>query len=474
MAEQEQRQIIPVIMCGGAGTRLWPASRETMPKQFISLLGSRSTFQGTLERVSAGALFARPIVIAGNEQRFTVAEQMSMLGIEGDIVLEPARRDSAAAVAVAATMAARRDPNAIVLVMAADHVVNEPAAFIEACIEAATAAAKGYIMTLGINPTGPATGYGYIRPGTPIEGTTALRVDRFVEKPDLETAERYVAEGYVWNSGNFLFRADMMIQEFEKHAPEIASAAREAIDKAVVDLDFLRLDPEAFVKAPKISVDYAIMERTAQAGVLPMSCGWSDVGTWGALWEVSEQDGEGNVVRGRGRLIDTRNSFVHSEDVVTGVVGLDDVVVVATKDAVLVSSREKSNGVKDLVALLKSEGEESAEAHLRVYRPWGWYERIEIGPRFQVKRIQVKPGARLSLQKHMHRAEHWVVVHGTAEVSVDERTWLMQENEAAYLPLGCVHRLANPGKIPLQIIEVQVGSYTGEDDIVRIEDVYGR
>jgi mannose-1-phosphate guanylyltransferase/mannose-6-phosphate isomerase len=445
-----------------------------MPKQFITLLGSRSTFQGTLERVASGAVFARPIVIAGNEQRFTVAEQMAQLGIEGDIVLEPARRDSAAAVAVAAVMAARRSPDAIVLVMAADHVVSDPAAFVEACLQAAGAAAKGYIMTLGINPTGPATGYGYIRPGTPIEGTAATRVDRFVEKPDLGTAERYVAEGYVWNSGNFLFRADVMIEEFETHAPAIVAAAREAIDKAVVDLDFLRLDPEAFVKAPKISLDYAIMERTARAGVMRMSCGWSDVGTWGALWEVSEQDAEGNVVRGRGRFIDTRNSLVHSEDVLTGVVGLDDVIVVATKDAVLVSSREKSNSVKDLVDLLKREGEESAEAHLRVYRPWGWYERIQIGPRFQVKRIQVKPGARLSLQKHMHRAEHWVVVHGTAEVTVDERTWLMQENEAAYLPVGCVHRLANPGKIPLQIIEVQVGSYTGEDDIVRIEDVYGR
>jgi mannose-1-phosphate guanylyltransferase/mannose-6-phosphate isomerase len=371
-------------------------------------------------------------------------------------------------------MAARRQADAVVLVMAADHVVEDPASFAAACREAAAAARQGYVMTLGITPTGPATGYGYIKPGAAIAGTQATRVERFVEKPDAETAARYVAEGYLWNSGNFVFAAETMLGEFEAHAAPVLAAARAAVEKAAVDLDFLRLDPASFAASPKISVDYAIMERTRRAGVVPANCGWSDVGTWGALWEVSEHDGAGNVVHGRGRLLGTRNSFVHSPDLVTGVVGLDDVVVVATKDAVLVTSRDRSNEVKDLVGLLVKEGEESAQAHLRVHRPWGWYERIEIGPRFQVKRIQVKPGARLSLQKHVHRAEHWVVVHGTAQVTVDDRTWLMQENEAAYLPLGCVHRLENPGKIPLQIIEVQVGSYTGEDDIVRIEDVYGR
>jgi mannose-1-phosphate guanylyltransferase/mannose-6-phosphate isomerase len=299
-------------------------------------------------------------------------------------------------------------------------------------------------------------------------------VARFVEKPDLSTAERYVAEGYLWNSGNFLFVAETMLGELERFQPAVVEAARAALDNAVVDLDFIRLDEASFTASPKISIDYAVMERTERAAVVPLSCGWSDVGTWGSVWQASEQDEAGNATRGRVRVLGTSNSLVQSDDQLTCVVGLDDVVVVTTKDAVLVTSKERSGEVKELVAGLIAEGIGEATAHLRMHRPWGWYQRIEIGPRFQVKRIQVKPGARLSLQKHMHRAEHWVVVHGTAEVTVDERTWLMHENEAAYLPLACVHRLANPGKIPLEIIEVQVGSYTGEDDIIRIEDVYGR
>ena len=278
----------------------------------------------------------------------------------------------------------------------------------------------------------------------------------------------------MWNGGNFLFQAEAMRTEFRTHAPAILEAASAALDAAASDLDFVRLDAAAFGRAPKTSVDYAIMEKTAHAGVVAMDCGWSDVGTWGAVWDVMERDGAGNAVRGRAALVDARNCLVHSEEVITGVVGLDDVVVVSTKDAVLVTSRDRSGGVKELVAALRASGEAEADAHLRVHRPWGWYQRIEIGPRFQVKRILVKPGARLSLQKHVHRAEHWVVVHGTAEVTVDERTWLMKENEAAYIPLGAVHRLANPGKIPVEMIEVQVGSYTGEDDIIRIEDIYGR
>jgi mannose-1-phosphate guanylyltransferase/mannose-6-phosphate isomerase len=470
-----QSRILPVIMCGGAGTRLWPASRETMPKQFMPLIGSHSTFQMSLQRVSDPEVFAPPVIVAANDVRFIVAEQMRAIGIEGTIVLEPERRDSAAAVAVACEIAARQSPDTVVLVMAADHVVKDAPAFVAACRSAAAAAtAGGFIMTLGITPTEPNTGYGYISAGEAIDGGPARRVVSFVEKPDRSTAERYLEQGYLWNSGNFLFRADAMQAEFATHAPEIIAAAAAALDAATRDLDFVRLEPAAFSRAPKISFDYAVMEKTAHAGVVEVSCGWSDVGTWGAVWDVLPHDAQGNAVRGRAQLVETRNSLVHSEDVLTGVVGLDDVVVVATRDAVLVTSRDRSNSVKDLVAALRQAGAEEADAHLRVHRPWGWYQRIELGGRFQVKRIQVLPGARLSLQKHVHRAEHWVVVRGSAEVTVDDRTWLMQENEAAYIPLGAVHRLANPGKIPLEIIEIQVGSYTGEDDIIRIEDVYGR
>ena len=466
--------IIPVIMCGGAGTRLWPASRETMPKQFMPRIGALSTFQASMQRVADPAVFGRPVVIAANDVRFIAAEQLQIIGIDADVVLEPERRDSAAAVAVAVEFVARRDPDAVALVMAADHVVTDPAAFVAACVAAAEAARKGYIMTLGVTPSGPNTGFGYIRRGAAIPGTSAFKVDRFVEKPDPTTAQRYVDEGYLWNGGNFLFQAEAMRTEFLTHAPAILEAASAALDTAAADLDFVRLDAAAFSQAPKTSVDYAIMEKTDHAGVVAMDCGWSDVGTWGAVWDVMERDGAGNAVRGRAALVDARNCLVHSEEIITGVVGLDDVVVVSTKDAVLVTSRDRSGGVKELVAALRASGEAEADAHLRVHRPWGWYQRIEIGPRFQVKRILVKPGARLSLQKHVHRAEHWVVVHGTAEVTVDERTWLMKENEAAYIPLGAVHRLANPGKIPVEMIEVQVGSYTGEDDIIRIEDIYGR
>jgi mannose-1-phosphate guanylyltransferase/mannose-6-phosphate isomerase len=445
-----------------------------MPKQFMKLIGERSTFQNSVLRVSDPKVFGRLIVIAANDARFMIAEQLQELGIGADIILEPVRRDSAPAVAVAAEAVARRGGNGVTLIMAADHVVKDSEAFVTACKAAAAAAAHGAIMTLGIEPTEPHTGYGYIKPGAPIAGTGASAVARFVEKPDLATAQRYVGEGYLWNSGNFLFQAQSMLAELDRFQPAVLAAAREALDKAVVDLDFIRLDEEAFSASPKISIDYAVMERTEKAAVVPLSCGWSDVGTWGSVWQASDQDEAGNATRGRVRLLGTSNSLVQSDDQLTCVVGLEDVVVVTTKDAVLVTSKERSGDVKELVAGLVADGVDEATAHLRMHRPWGWYQRIEIGPRFQVKRIQVKPGARLSLQKHMHRAEHWVVVHGTAEVTVDDRTWLMHENEAAYLPISSVHRLANPGKIPLEIIEVQVGSYTGEDDIIRIEDVYGR
>ncbi|KST58046.1 mannose-1-phosphate guanyltransferase [Methylobacterium sp. GXS13] len=469
--------VYPIILCGGTGTRLWPASRESMPKQFARLVDAKtSTFQASLERVADASVFARPTVIASAEARFIVAEQCSQLGIAADIVLEPQGRDSAAAVAVAALHAAAIDPQAVVLIMAADHVVPDTQAFVDAVKAAAVGARAGYAMTLGIEPTRPASDYGYIRRGAPIpEAPGAARVEKFVEKPDRAGAEALIADGALWNSGYFLFRADLMLGELEAFVPEVLEAARAALDAAVTDLDFVRLDGEAFARAPKISIDYAVMERTARAGVLPVSFPWSDVGTWDAVWQVLDHDAEGNAVRGRVSLIGTKNSLVHSQgEGLTAVVGLEDVVVVSTPDAVLVASKARSGEVKQLVNALRASGEPEADAHLRMYRPWGWYQRIDIGERFQVKRIQVVPGGRLSLQKHYHRAEHWVVVRGTAEVTVDERVVLVHENEAVYLPIGSMHRLNNPGKIPLELIEVQVGSYTGEDDIIRVEDIYGR
>ncbi|WP_407529671.1 mannose-1-phosphate guanylyltransferase/mannose-6-phosphate isomerase [Methylobacterium oryzisoli] len=479
MTASEHDLIHPVILCGGSGTRLWPASRESHPKQFAPLVeADRSSFQATALRL-VDAVFAKPTVVTAQEARFTVGEQLAQVGVAADILLEPQRRDSAAAVAVAALNAARRDPKALVLILAADHVVGDTPAFVAAVRAAAVAARDGCIMTLGIAPTAPATAYGYIQMGDPLPGAAGLSgahaIARFLEKPDAAHAEGLIAEGALWNSGYFLFRADVMLDELRTHAPAVLDAAEQALARASRDLDFVRLDPAAFAQAPKISIDYAVMERTRRSGVLPVHFPWSDIGTWGALWEVLDRDGSGNALRGRAVVRDTRNSLVHSSgDILTTVVGLDDVVVVTTPDAVLVTSREAGSEVKALVEDLRARGEPEADAHRRMHRPWGSYERIDVGSRFQVKRITVTPGGRLSLQKHYHRAEHWVVVRGTAEVTLDGAVTLVHENEAIYLPIGCVHRLVNPGKIPLELIEVQVGSYTGEDDIVRIEDVYGR
>ena len=469
----ETTSILPVILCGGSGTRLWPASRESMPKQFIGLLGEGSSFQATAQRVS-GPGFLKPVVLASSDVRFLAAEQLQTIGIEAELVLEPSRRDSAAAVAVATCLALRQGPETVVLIVAADHLIGDTAAFGAACRAAAEGARRGVIMTLGVHPTYPAVGYGYISPGTPIEGTAAFRVERFVEKPSAGKAQDYIAQGYLWNSGNFLFRADVMEQELKAFAPEVLAAARAALERSAVDLDFTRLDPASFAKAPKTSIDYAVMERTRVAGVLPVDFTWSDVGTWDSVYAASARDTDGNALRGPVEVIETRNSLIHADGMLTAVVGLDGVVVVATPDAVLVVAREHADKVKLLVEALRANRRPEADEHLRMYRPWGWYQRIDTGTRFQVKRIMVKPGARLSLQKHFHRAEHWVVVRGTAEVTIDGAVILRHENEAAYLPIGCTHRLANPGKIPLELIEVQVGSYTGEDDIVRFEDVYGR
>jgi mannose-1-phosphate guanylyltransferase / mannose-6-phosphate isomerase len=468
-------RIVPVIMCGGAGTRLWPVSRESMPKQFVSLVGPGSTFQQVLARISDPELFARPIVITNAEFRFVVAEQLRERGIAADIVLEPMRRDSGPAVAVSAVLAAQRDREALVLVLAADHVVRKPDQFREACRRAAAAAAEGRIVTFGIEPTHPATHYGYIRPGKKLNGASVHAVEAFVEKPDAATAAGYVADRYLWNSGNFLFHAATMLGEIERFEPAMAEAAKAAVEGLTRDLDFLRLAAEPFAQAPKKSIDYAVMERTRLAAVVPADLGWSDVGSWSTVWDVLDHDQAGNATDGPVVMLDSRNSLVRSEEpMLTTVVGLDDVIVVSTADAVLVSARAKAEQVKTLVEQLKANNHRAAVEHRRIYRPWGYYQDVDVAPRYRVKRIVVKPGSKLSLQKHFHRSEHWVVVTGTAEVTLGDDVRSVHENESIYIPIGSVHRLANPGKIPLELIEVQVGSYLGEDDIVRLDDVYGR
>jgi mannose-1-phosphate guanylyltransferase/mannose-6-phosphate isomerase len=467
-------KILPIVMCGGSGTRVWPESRESLPKQFIPLLGSRSTFQMTLENLD-DPLFETPIVISNHDYRFLVSEQLSNMGRTARVVLEPSRRDSAAAVAIGTELAAEIAPDTIVAIFAADHVVKNRAAFVECCREAAVAAAAGYIVTLGIKPTGPATAYGYIKTSIPvIDAGTVLKAEAFVEKPDPETAARYVAEGYLWNAGNFFFRADIMQAELRQHAPLVLEAAAEALAKAKKDLGFLLLDKETFARAPKISIDYAVMEHTDKAAVVPANIGWSDVGTWAAVDDLSPHDSEGNAIRGNGIVMEATNVHIRSDEHLTTVVGVDNVIVVTTEDAVLVLDRARGDKVKQLVDRLKAENRREAMEHKRAYRPWGYYQSVDKGARYQVKRIVVKPGARLSLQKHFHRAEHWIVVRGTAEVTRNNEVLQVHENESIFLPIGAVHRLANPGKIDLELIEVQTGSYLGEDDIVRIEDVYNR
>lgn len=475
----KQRLIVPVILSGGAGTRLWPASREAYPKQFLPLLGARSTFEETLARVSDRTIFADPIIVTGEDFRFLVADQLSRAGTAGRIVLEPMRRDSGPAIAVAAELAAAADPEAVLLVLAADHLVTDAGAFAATAAAGLAAAEAGALVTFGITPSHPATGYGYIRPGDLMDGRVRM-VAAFVEKPDEETATRFLAEGYLWNSGNFLFRADVFLAELAGFEPAIAAAAKAVASTIAVDqvgnLSFERIDRDAFAASPAKSVDYAVMERTDRAAVIAADYAWSDLGSWDALWAMAEKDEAGNAVRGAVSLAGTRNSYVASDDVHTAVIGLDDVAVVATKDAVLVARRSVAGELKTLVADLRASDDTRrlADEHRKVLRPWGSYESVDRGERFQVKRIVVKPGARLSLQKHFHRAEHWIVVKGTATVEVDAETKIVRENENVYIPLGAWHRLANEGKIPLELIEVQSGGYLGEDDIVRSQDDYKR
>jgi mannose-1-phosphate guanylyltransferase/mannose-6-phosphate isomerase len=467
------RPIIPLIMCGGTGTRLWPASRENRPKQFLPLFGRHSTFQETLRRVSDPALFGRPIIVTNSQYRFLVAEQLAAIAVEADILLEPIRRDSGPAILAGAIFASKRDGDAIVAALAADHVVSDPVAFAEVCGKARDAAQDERIVMFGVSPTRPATEYGYIRASAAI-GPGVFAIERFVEKPDVETATRYVAEGYLWNSGNFMFDAGFLIEEYRRSEPESATAIAAAVDMAGKDLAFVVLDPEAFARATAKSIDYAVMERTTRAAVMPVSYGWADVGSWQSVWELSPRDANGNAVRGMAVFIDAHGSYVAAEKQLVALSGLDNVVVVATEDAILVARREDGERMRQVVNEIKAVSPTLTQDHLKVHRPWGSYQSVDRGDRFQVKRIVVKQGGRLSLQMHHHRAEHWVVVRGTARVTIGDNVTFLQENESVYVPSGARHRLENPGKIDLELIEVQTGSYLGEDDIVRIEDDYHR
>ncbi|XMM85155.1 mannose-1-phosphate guanylyltransferase/mannose-6-phosphate isomerase [Stenotrophomonas maltophilia] len=463
--------IQPVILSGGSGTRLWPLSREAYPKQFLPLAGELTMLQATWQRIAP--LAARgPLVIANEEHRFVAAEQLQQVGAEpAAIILEPVGRNTAPAIAVAALEATRDGADALLLVLPSDHVITDEAAFRSAVQAAASAAEAGKLVTFGIVPTGPETGYGYIKAA---DGQGLRAVERFVEKPDLDTATGYVASGqYYWNSGMFLFKASRYLQELERFQPAMLAGSRQAWQQARRDADFTRLDKDAFTAVPSDSIDYAVMEKTADAVVIPLDAGWNDVGSWTALRDVSQQDGDGNAHQGDVIAIDCRNTYAYAQRLVA-LVGLDDVIVVETDDAVLVGKADRMQEVKTVVAQLKAEGRSEATWHRKVYRPWGAYDSIDNGERFQVKRITVKPGGTLSLQMHHHRAEHWIVVSGTAEVTRGDEVILLSENQSTYIPLGVTHRLRNPGKLPLELIEVQSGSYLGEDDIVRFEDTYGR
>src|SRR5437016_8137238 len=467
------KRIIPLIMCGGAGTRLWPASREVRPKQFLSLFGTRSTFQDTIARVSDPSLFEQPIIITNATYRFMVLEQLAEIGAKADVLLEPMRRDSGPAIAAGAAFAQARDGEAVVLALAADHVVRDTAAFVAACRQGLAAAAAGRIVTFGVQPERAATEYGYISPGEAVAGGVRA-VAKFVEKPDPATAAAYIKAGYLWNSGNFMFRASVLLDEYRKVDSESVNAIAGAVSKAERDLGFVKLDPDAFGSAKATSIDYAVMEKTSLAAVVPVACGWSDVGSWHAVWELSKKDEQGNAAQGIAVFEDSRNCNVSTDKALVALEGVDDLVVVATQDAVLVSRQKDADGLRRLVAKLKAVAPQVTEDHLKVHRPWGNYQSIDIGDRHQVKRIVVKPGGRLSLQKHHHRAEHWIVVRGTARVTINEALKTVHENESVYIPMGAVHRLENPVNIMLELIEVQTGSYLGEDDIIRIEDDYRR
>ncbi|HXS40206.1 MAG TPA: mannose-1-phosphate guanylyltransferase/mannose-6-phosphate isomerase [Stellaceae bacterium] len=473
------RVVYPVILSGGSGTRLWPMSRAQYPKQLLPLLSERTLLQEAALRVADRARFAAPSIVANDEHRFIVAEQLRLVDVAPRaIVLEPLGRNSAPACCVAALMLADSEPDALMLIMPSDHAISDIPAFGRAIAQATAAAKQGCLVTFGIKADRPETGYGYIKRGEPLAGVPgAFTVAGFVEKPDRKHAEAFLQSGdYSWNSGIFLFPVGPLLTEFERLQPEMLAACRDALAKAKRDLDFLRLDPAAFADAPANSIDYAVMEHTPHAAIVPVEMGWSDVGTWDALWQIGNgtKDGEGNVAIGDVILEDTKNCYVRAEQGLVTTLGVDDLVIVATGDAVMVAKRDRAQDVKQIIARLEQSSRSELLSHPLVHRPWGTYRSIHSGERVQVKHIMVKPGGILSLQMHHHRAEHWVVVTGTAKVTKGDEDLILHENESTFIPMGTRHRLENPGKIPLHLIEVQSGSYLGEDDIIRFEDTYGR
>nr|WP_321455507.1 mannose-1-phosphate guanylyltransferase/mannose-6-phosphate isomerase [uncultured Cohaesibacter sp.] len=471
--------ITPVLLCGGSGTRLWPLSRKSYPKQFVPLVGDTTLFQATALRL-AGDGFDKSVIVTNSDFRFIVPEQLSEVGIDpGAILIEPDRRNTAPAVLAAAFYLADQDPEAMLLVAPSDHVVPDAAAF-RAAVKIGEAAAKeGKLVTFGIKPTHAETGYGYLELAECLNdgAARAIGLERFVEKPDLANAEKMVSSGkFLWNAGIFLFTANAIIEAFQKYAPDLMKTVRQSVDKAKPDLGFLRLDPESWANAEDISIDYAVMERADNLAVVPFSAGWSDLGDWCAVWKESKQDSKGVSLLGNATAIDCTNSLLRSEDEGLEVVGigLDNVLAIAMPDAVLIADANRTQDIRKVVDALKAKNAHQAEAFPLDHRPWGWFESLVIGSRFQVKRIVVKPGGSLSLQSHHHRAEHWIVVEGTAKVTIGQETKLVTENQSVYIPLGETHRLENPGKVNMVLIEVQTGSYLGEDDIVRYEDIYSR
>ncbi len=473
--------IIPVILCGGSGTRLWPMSRELYPKQLLPLLGERSMLQDTLSRLEGIENQADPLLVCNEEHRFMVAEQVRQWKRHPEaIILEPKGRNTAPAAAASALYAMDTVQDPVLLVLPADHVIRDPQAFQDAVSRGLDAARDGNLVTFGIVPDYPETGYGYIRTDSNVremesKDAGVMPVLEFVEKPDRNTAEEYLSTGrYLWNSGMFMFTASTYLRELGEHAPDILQGCRGAYEAGSTDMDFFRLGSEAFLACPSNSIDYAVMERTDKAMVVPLEAGWSDVGSWSALWQVQDRDESGNVCRGDVLCHDVSGSYLHATDRLIAGVGLRDLIVVETKDAVLVADKDRGQEVKEIVKSLERQDRQETTVHRRVFRPWGSYENIDAGQRFQVKRIVVNPGAVLSLQMHHHRAEHWVVVRGTARISRNGEESILSEDQSTYISLGTPHRLENPGKIPLELIEVQTGSYLGEDDIVRFEDKYGR